>query len=1248
MRVTCPSCQAAYNIDDQRIPPGGAKLKCSRCQTLIPVRAAAPADPPPGIRFQEGAVPLPGLAGPVPPPPPPRPAAAPPSSVASGTGAVPLPSLGLPGLPRLTTTAPEPKAVVESLTTGAIPLPPTTPLPGPAPVPVIPPLPRRRAEPTMVATPPVQPQAPEPAPPPRAARPTIPPPPAPVTAAPAFEEADFELDPPKASFSEPSPPPPEQPIASADDIGWSPGTPPPAFGEVDLGLDNANATALPIPRDEPLPPESGFAWNEESAAPGPPPPETLDLSDLPHAKGFAALDGAPASAADPLEFDPTAPVQESLEADLSSPLPAGRPAEDGLEVLSFLDEAARESRPKAGRVTRYHVRRRSGKVFGPFEPGVIVKMLEDGQLLGNEEVSLDAETWTPLSGVGTFAQAMQRLVASPSAAPAQPSAPRLPAPPAERPKLDMDQLAQAYGGRMAVVSVVDGEAQAARRKRLLALGAIVLVALAVIAAGASMGFTRYGPFGLRWAFPARVGGSGTEGAAFAEARKGLADDTWPGMRRARNKLEELLARREFPDVRAVWCQSVFTEQRRWGTVDAALLARATAAVDDLKLLSKTDPERVKAEAGQALVQKQPDAALTLIHGAKLEADGPLLEAEALVQKGQLPAAASTLEAAVKADPSARAWHALGVVHQALGKPDKADSDFAAALKASPQHLSSAVERGALALDRKDNEAALGHVEPALVDPKALASAERARALAIRGAALLALARTKDGVSGLEEAVKLDPTSALAKGTLGRADALLHEDEKAVALFDEAVKLDPKNPLWVTGLVRALLAVHKPEDALKAATAARGKFPKDSTLAYLGGRAQEQLDRTSEAEQSYKTALELDPGNVDDGLALARLHIRQHHYSEAKLPLAALAERFPQEPRVRIGLGDLALASGDVSTAQSEYERATSLAPDLAEGWVARARVSIERKAWKDARLQAEKGLSLDPGVPEGHFVHGLALWKLGELDGAATELEAARKAGTNARVEVALAAVKFDQGKEDDAGAILAQVLKTEPGNPDANFWMARVNDKKGNYSSALESIRSAIERAPTRAPFHYELGRILRDAGKLPDAVDAWKAAVKLDPGYADAWEALGQGYLQSNRYKDAVASFEACLKADPSRARILGSLGDCHYQVGKWSLAITSYQAALKADPTLTSLYYRLGRASSELGQHDKAISWYQRAIVAEPDNAMTYYHLGYAWKERGNKREAVAAFQKYLAKAPEAKDKKDIEDEIYFLSK
>ncbi len=58
MRVTCPSCQTAYNIDERRIPPGGAKLKCSTCQTLIPLRppeAAAAAPSVAGVRLNEAA-----------------------------------------------------------------------------------------------------------------------------------------------------------------------------------------------------------------------------------------------------------------------------------------------------------------------------------------------------------------------------------------------------------------------------------------------------------------------------------------------------------------------------------------------------------------------------------------------------------------------------------------------------------------------------------------------------------------------------------------------------------------------------------------------------------------------------------------------------------------------------------------------------------------------------------------------------------------------------------------------------------------------------------------------------------------------------------------------------------------------------------------------------------------------------------------------------------------------------------------
>ena len=63
MRVACPNCQARYNLDERKLPPGGAKVRCPKCKGAIVVRPPVPGDEdaagapaaPPGA----GAVPLP-------------------------------------------------------------------------------------------------------------------------------------------------------------------------------------------------------------------------------------------------------------------------------------------------------------------------------------------------------------------------------------------------------------------------------------------------------------------------------------------------------------------------------------------------------------------------------------------------------------------------------------------------------------------------------------------------------------------------------------------------------------------------------------------------------------------------------------------------------------------------------------------------------------------------------------------------------------------------------------------------------------------------------------------------------------------------------------------------------------------------------------------------------------------------------------------------------------------------------------
>src|SRR5690242_15654037 len=59
MKVTCESCSAQYDLDDNRIPPSGIKMKCPAClhqftvkKPVGPAAVAPPRVPPPSLDIE--------------------------------------------------------------------------------------------------------------------------------------------------------------------------------------------------------------------------------------------------------------------------------------------------------------------------------------------------------------------------------------------------------------------------------------------------------------------------------------------------------------------------------------------------------------------------------------------------------------------------------------------------------------------------------------------------------------------------------------------------------------------------------------------------------------------------------------------------------------------------------------------------------------------------------------------------------------------------------------------------------------------------------------------------------------------------------------------------------------------------------------------------------------------------------------------------------------------------------------------
>lgn len=1073
-------------------------------------------------------------------------------------------------------------------------------------------------------------------------------------AAPVSGGFDFDAAPPPAAaapgaFDFAAAPPPAS-APGAFDFG----APPPAApavsgsGAFDFGAPPPPATSSPS--KAPM----GFDFG---AAPPPPAPAAPSM-------GFGEVDfGAGASAGGDLEFDPTAarPKDDDLEADLSAPIPAAPAAPagpaDGLEMLSFIDDTAKDAGAKpedAVAVRRFHIKRRSGKVFGPFEEAVISKMLEDGQLLGNEEVSLDTESWQPIGSEPAFQATIARLMESPARTQTQQGLPQVD----DKPKgPSMDRLKQLYEGRMAAVAVVQGKEPVPFKKRVPYIVAGVLVASVVIG-GVFLGLaTPYGFFALKLLFPAKVKPDTREFGYLQAARKGFLTDNWKGYKSSKESATQALAIKEFPEARAIWCQSVFYLQRKYQKADPNELAQAKAELVNVKLLGEKHPEVLKTLASDALTDKQPDAAMGFIADAVArdanDLEAMFLRAEAYQQKKQPAQAKAEYEAILKKDAkSARALHALGLLHRAGNEFNEAAGKFSEALEADPQHLSSAVELAEVViLKRRETTRGEEVLAKVLTDEAKplLSTNEQGKALALKAEIIVVGGKLKDAVPLFEEALKADPNNAFTQGRLAHAYLELHQPEAALPLFQKAAGSAPENLELTEGYLSALIALGKMDEATRLVASANTRFPGNATLSYLGGRVSDALDNPKDAEEAYKRAIASDPNLADAYLYLSRLYIRFRRFQEARPQLEAGLEKAPDNAALRVGMGELAFHERDLDRAEKEFKRAAELDAQVADAHLGLSRVSLERGKYDLAAAQVEKALELNPRIAGGRLQRGTALWKLNRLDEAIKELEQARAEDPrNTQLTVTLGAVEFEKGDFPNAIAHLNSALVAEPGHADGNFYMARVKNAKSEHTQAIEYMRRALDMNGKNPLYRYWMGRCFNDARKTDDAIAEWKLALEIDPKYADALEAMGKVYFERNDFKKAVKQFQAALEADPARNGVRASIGDAQGKMEDWDGAIKSYLQALDADPDLKFVYFKLGQAYEEKKAAKSAIEWYLKATQAEPNNAETWVNLGWLYKDQKKPKEAVVAFQKYLEMSPEAdiKRKKEIEDEIDFL--
>jgi tetratricopeptide (TPR) repeat protein len=1070
------------------------------------------------------------------------------------------------------------------------------------------------------------------------------------------------------------------------------GVPLPGSGAVPLpgafgmpGLDGA----VPIPGGPSLggPPPPPLPTPGFGGLPGAPPPPVGSMGDIfgadlptPVASSGNKKAATMADIFGDLGGNPASSTPSAFHGDNSVVVAPAPQTLGGGGLLDFIDDAGKAD--GALKQEQYRVRKRSGRVLGPFETQVVLQMFARGELLGSEEGSTDGVNWKPLGQIPAFAETIQKAMASALGGlddlPAAKSARKSDvAPIADELQVGTTDLMKAEKAKEEIERRRRDAGEGKKRKALVAVSAAsVLGVVGVIGAGLNFG-TPYGWFGYKFFFPDAVEGPSAP-VDVVEALPPLpsfGDEVDPQVLRLRDHYAGYRQGAE-QFARVVEARKAITPFPDDGKKAAAEQARFLAyllVVEDIAAFAKPLQEALAlaaggdelslavANAGALYAQGKWDEGITVLKpfvDPARSLKGNVL-AEMLVWtglglrgKGALEDAMKRFDEALQADVHS----ALALSMQAAASARAGGREFALdyadkALAENPDHARAAILKGSLLIaESKTLEEGRTLLTDMSEGARSRFASPGQQAEAFMGRAELAMGARAypEAMRHLNSAVALVPQNRTLRARAVEFAIRLREYSVAREHAKALLAMSPDDPAGTIGLARAKLGTRDTLGAFTDLQAALKKRPDDAMLNFWFGIAARDMGKLAEAHAQFEKAAKLDPKRADPVVENVLEAIERGKLSDALQIADASVNGVDAGERFRVRSAKaLAFARRRQFTeAEEEFKKALAENPRDSDTRARFAELLVAMKRLPDAEAQVDEALKMDGKNPTVLLASGAIAEARGELKQARDRYEEAMQMAPNAFEPYARAAVVASRLKDQPrARSLVETASQLRPMNPDvvaAQAVVTAVSDPK----QATQMLTTAAEASPEDPRIPYLLGQTFQSMGANLEAIDALKKATTLAPEFGDAWFTLGKVNRDLGRNGDAKAAFAAVIRVEPNRADAWVETADILAAGNDDAAALDAYEKAIRAEPNNPSsicamgdtLVVRMGEESKNL---KRGVELLERCVKLNAKHATAWKNLGNAYKTVNRKKEAAVAYKQHLTNNPDDPENAIIRD-------
>ncbi len=158
----------------------------------------------------------------------------------------------------------------------------------------------------------------------------------------------------------------------------------------------------------------------------------------------------------------------------------------------------------------------------------------------------------------------------------------------------------------------------------------------------------------------------------------------------------------------------------------------------------------------------------------------------------------------------------------------------------------------------------------------------------------------------------------------------------------------------------------------------------------------------------------------------------------------------------------------------------------------------------------------------------------------------------------------------------------------------------QGDYERASAEFSKIIKNNPDDKDAYYYLGITFLRAEKYSEAVAPFKKVLELDPNYKGARRNLGVAYLNLKSNDLAIKQLQLSIDQDPQDATAYFYLGRVLQQKKLYKESLIKFQTVLSLDPGMEQIsLYQIGVAYLELGQKEDAKLALTLALERDPES-------------------------------------------------